>query len=103
MSDHTGHSQATKVIEAIDVVVEISKHVSLKPSKHEFIGLCPFHNEETPSFYVNPAKQLFYCFGCQAGGNVINFKARIENLTNRDALESLAKEYKSLNFTVWLH
>ena len=86
-------SNAVKIIDAINIVDEISKHVQLKPNKQEFLGLCPFHTEDTPSFYVNPTKQLFYCFGCQTGGNVINFRAKINGLTNSDAIEALAKDY----------
>lgn len=86
-------SSAVDLVEAIDIVDEISKHVKLKPVKQELLGLCPFHAEDTPSFYVNPSKQLYYCFGCQSGGNVINFRAKIAGLTNADAVEALAKDY----------
>jgi DNA primase len=86
-------SSAVELMQSIDIVDEISKFVKLKPNKHELLGLCPFHTEDTPSFYVNPSKQLFYCFGCQQGGNVINFRSKITGLTLKDALEALAKDY----------
>lgn len=86
-------SGASVIIDKVDIAAEISKHVQLRPSKNELLGLCPFHNEDTPSFYVNPSKKLFYCFGCQSGGNVITFKAMINGMTNADALSALAKEY----------
>ncbi|MCP8351747.1 DNA primase [Candidatus Synchoanobacter obligatus] len=86
-------SHATSVIDGVDIAEEISKFVKLKPSKNELLGLCPFHTEDTPSFYVNPQKRLFYCFGCQAGGNVINFRAKIQGLSNADAIEALGKDY----------
>ena len=86
-------SGASIIIDKVDIATEISKHVQLKPSKNELLGLCPFHNEDTPSFYVNPSKKLYYCFGCQAGGNVITFKAMINGITNADALSALAKEH----------
>lgn len=86
-------SGANKIIEQICIAEEIAKHVKLKPNKNELLGLCPFHNEDTPSFYVNPSKKLFYCFGCQAGGNVISFRAKITGMTASDALQSLAKDY----------
>lgn len=89
----TEASSALALIQSIDIVDEVQKYVKLKPSKQELLGLCPFHTEDTPSFYVNPSKQLFYCFGCQQGGNVINFRAKISGLTLQDALEALAKDY----------
>ena len=70
-------SNANKIIDQVCIAEEIAKYVNLKPNKNELLGLCPFHNEDTPSFYVNPSKKLFYCFGCQTGGNVITFRAKI--------------------------
>ena len=74
-----------------DIVDIISQYVTLKRSGRSFFGLCPFHNEKSPSFSVSPDKQIFHCFGCGAGGNVIHFTQKIENLTFREALESLAE------------
>ena len=56
-----------------DIVEVISGYVRLQKKGSNYFGLCPFHNEKTPSFSVTPAKQMYYCFGCGAGGNVFNF------------------------------
>ncbi|MBO5300314.1 MAG: DNA primase [Clostridia bacterium] len=74
-----------------DIVSVVSRYVELKKSSSSFVGLCPFHNEKTPSFHVNPAKQFFYCFGCHAGGDVITFVMKIENLTYPEAVNFLAE------------
>lgn len=76
----------------IDIVEFIGRYVQLQKRGRNFIGLCPFHNEKTPSFIVSPDKEIFHCFGCQKGGNVINFYMAIENLTFPEAVENLAKE-----------
>ena len=73
-----------------DVVDVISKYVTLKRSGRNFFGLCPFHKEKSPSFAVSPDKQIFHCFGCGAGGNVIHFISKIEGLDFKDTLELLA-------------
>ena len=73
-----------------DIVDVISKYVTLKRSGRNFFGLCPFHKEESPSFAVSPDKQIFHCFGCGAGGNVIHFISKIEGLDFKDTLELLA-------------
>ncbi len=86
-------SDTSSIIEQIDIVKEISKHVQLIPKGSEYTACCPFHLEDTPSFFVNPQKRLFYCFGCQVGGNVINFKALIAGLNTKDAVQALANEY----------
>jgi DNA primase len=79
-----------KVREACDVVEVVGEHVSLKKSGQNFKGLCPFHSERTPSFTVSPAKQVYHCFGCGAGGNVISFVMQVENLSFVEAVRSLA-------------
>ena len=56
-----------------DIVDVVSQYVKLNKRGSTYFGLCPFHNEKTPSFSVTPAKQMYYCFGCGAGGNVITF------------------------------
>ncbi|MEC7030183.1 MAG: DNA primase [Pseudomonadota bacterium] len=91
MSNTTSH--ASSIIETVDIATEISKHVKLKPHNQELVGLCPFHSEDTPSFYVNPVKRLYFCFGCQSGGNIITFRAQISGINNADAIEALAKDY----------
>lgn len=74
-----------------DIVDVISQYVVLKRSGRNFFGLCPFHREKSPSFSVSPDKQIFHCFGCGAGGNVIHFVSKIENLDFRQTIESLAE------------
>ena len=73
-----------------DIVDIISQYVVLKRSGRNFFGLCPFHKEKSPSFAVSPDKQIFHCFGCGAGGNVIHFISKIEGLDFKDTLELLA-------------
>lgn len=74
-----------------DIVDTISQYVTLKRSGRSFFGLCPFHKEKSPSFSVSPDKQIFHCFGCGVGGNVIHFISKIENLDFRETLEFLAE------------
>ena len=73
-----------------DMIEYVSRYVTLKRNGKNYMGLCPFHPEKTPSFHVNPEKQLYYCFGCGAGGNLIQFVQRAENLDFHDALKVLA-------------
>ena len=73
-----------------DIVDVISQYVVLKRSGRNFFGLCPFHKEKSPSFSVSPDRQIFHCFGCGAGGNVIHFLQKIENIDFRDTMELLA-------------
>jgi len=74
----------------VDIVNFISQYVKLKKQGSNFVGLCPFHHEKTPSFVVSPQKQIFHCFGCGASGDVIKFAMMIENIEFRDALAKLA-------------
>ncbi|BCJ86207.1 DNA primase [Effusibacillus dendaii] len=74
-----------------DIVDVVSEYVELKRSGRSFVGLCPFHSEKTPSFSVSQPKQLYHCFGCGAGGNVISFIMHIENLSFLESVEHLAK------------
>jgi len=76
----------------IDIVDFISGHVQLKKAGQNWKGLCPFHSEKTPSFTVNQAKQIFHCFGCGVGGDVISFAMKSENLSFNEALTMLAKK-----------
>lgn len=73
-----------------DIVDTISQYVTLKRSGRNFFGLCPFHKEKSPSFSVSPDKQIFHCFGCGAGGNVIHFISKIENADFKEAIGILA-------------
>ena len=76
-----------------DIVEVIGAHVRLRRAGRNFVGLCPFHNEKTPSFSVNDERGFFHCFGCGAGGTVFDFVMRIETLTFLEALQSLARRY----------
>ncbi len=73
-----------------DIVDVVSQYVRLTKKGNSYFGLCPFHNEKTPSFSVTPGKQMYYCFGCGAGGNVFNFIMEYENYTFGEALKNLA-------------
>ncbi|MEA1939760.1 MAG: DNA primase [Candidatus Caldatribacteriota bacterium] len=75
-----------------DIVDIISEYVPLKPAGGGFKGLCPFHEEKTPSFMVSPEKQLFHCFGCGEGGNVFTFIMKFEKVSFTEAVEMLAKK-----------
>lgn len=73
-----------------DIVDVISSYVNLKKQGSQYFGLCPFHNEKSASFSVSPQKQMYYCFGCGAGGNVFSFLMNYDNMTFKEALEELA-------------
>ena len=87
---------STEIIDEIqrrvDILDVVGRHVNLKRTGKNYVGLCPFHSEDTASFTVTPEKQIFYCFGCQKGGDVINFVKEIENLTFAEAAKKLAEE-----------
>ena len=74
-----------------DIVDVISSYVHLQKKGSNYFGLCPFHNEKSPSFSVSPQKQIYYCFGCGAGGNVISFIQNYENYTFPEAVKLLAE------------
>ena len=74
-----------------DIADVVGSYVNLTPKGGNQFGLCPFHNEKTPSFSVNTGKQIYYCFGCHKGGGVINFIMEVENLSFPEAVEFLAK------------
>ncbi|MDZ7384591.1 MAG: DNA primase [candidate division KSB1 bacterium] len=80
-----------EVREASDIVEVVSAYLTLKRRGTNFFGLCPFHTEKTPSFSVNPQRQIFHCFGCGAGGNVFTFLMRIEGITFPEAVLRLAQ------------
>ncbi|KAB7670062.1 DNA primase [Bacillus sp. B1-b2] len=79
-----------EIKQAIDIVDVIGEHVSLSKQGRNFIGLCPFHGEKTPSFTVSPDKQIFHCFGCHAGGNVFTFLMDLEGTSFLDVASQLA-------------
>ncbi len=75
-----------------DIVKIVSAYVPLKRNGHRYIGLCPFHNESTPSFNVDEVKQVYHCFGCKAGGSVVQFVMDIERLSFQEAVAHLAEQ-----------
>ena len=81
-----------QITDATDIVDVIGQHVTLKRYGRVYKGLCPFHNEKTPSFNVDPDKKFFYCFGCQKGGSAFKFLMEMEGLSFRDAAENLAQK-----------
>src|SRR5438876_7527803 len=92
MSRLSGES-VERVRQAADIVEIVSGYTELRRRGSRFVGLCPFHEERTPSFSVDPANNLYYCFGCQAGGDVFNFLEEKEGLDFRQAVEQLADRY----------
>jgi DNA primase len=85
---------ADQLKSAINIVNVIGEHVRLrKASRDSYKGLCPFHNEKTPSFNVSETKQFYYCFGCQASGDALKFVMQIEGLSFYEALKSLSERY----------
>ena len=82
-----------------DIVDVISQYVRLSKKGSTYFGLCPFHNEKTGSFSVSPNKQMYYCFGCHAGGNVFTFLMQYENYTFGEAMEALAERAGHTLFT----
>jgi DNA primase len=81
-----------EIRDRVDIVGLIGRVVSLKKAGSNFKGLCPFHNEKTPSFNVRPDRGSYYCFGCQKGGNAITFLMEMENLTFPEAVRALGRE-----------
>lgn len=80
-----------ELLEKVDIEQVVSPYVNLKRRGKTLVGLCPFHNEKTPSFTVYPESHSFYCFGCGAGGDVISFVRRMENLDYVEAVKSVAQ------------
>ena len=81
-----------QILERCDIVEVISGYIPLKRAGRNFKALCPFHHEKSPSFVVNPDKQIFHCFGCGAGGNSIGFVMRQEHLEFPQAVRFLADQ-----------
>lgn len=86
-------STIERIIDSANISDVVSEFVTLKKRGVNQLGLCPFHNEKTPSFTVSPAKGIFKCFGCGKGGNSVNFIMELEQLSYPDALRWLAKKY----------
>src|SRR2546430_16546476 len=76
----------------VDLIAVVQRRVPLKKSGRDWKGLCPFHGEKTPSFYVVPDKKMFHCFGCGASGDAIKFVMQVEGRSFREAGEQLATQ-----------
>lgn len=81
-----------EVAERLSIVEVVSEYVQLRRSGGNFLGLCPFHGEKTPSFNVNPAREIFHCFGCGAGGNAFSFVMKMEGVSFPEAVKLLARK-----------
>ncbi len=90
MTGYVPQEKIDEIRDRIDIVHLISEYVALKKTGRNFIGLCPFHREKTPSFSVRPDKQIFYCFGCGVGGNIFSFLMNINGMTFPEAVRYLA-------------
>jgi len=88
-----GENAIDEVRQRADIVEIIGAHVRLRRAGRNFVGLCPFHNEKTPSFSVNAERGFYHCFGCGAGGTVFNFIMKVEGLSFPEAIRSLATRY----------
>ncbi|NLB53767.1 MAG: hypothetical protein GX808_12655 [Syntrophomonadaceae bacterium] len=86
----TYYNTTVEIKARLDIVDLISEHVRLARRGRNYWGLCPFHSEKTPSFSVNPEKQMFYCFGCKEAGDIFTFAMKINNIGFRAAKDILA-------------
>ncbi|MDE6322035.1 MAG: DNA primase, partial [Muribaculaceae bacterium] len=82
-----------RILDTADIVEVVSDFVSLKRRGANYIGLCPFHNERTPSFSVSKSKGICKCFSCGKGGSPVNFIMELEQMSYQEALRYLAKKY----------
>src|ERR1039458_7538999 len=85
-------SQVDQVRAAADIVKIVGDYVKLRKSGANYTGLCPFHQEKTPSFNVHPVKQFYHCFGCGKGGDVFKFVMEMDGLSFPEALRRIAEE-----------
>lgn len=97
MDKYFGNTWKDDLRARADIVQVVSSYVQLKRNGHKYIGLCPFHNEKTPSFNVDPERNVYYCFGCKNGGDVFRFTMEIERCGFMEAVKILADRY---NFSV---
>jgi DNA primase len=93
MPGYIKQSKIDEILYKADIFSVINSYITLSKSGNQYKAICPFHNEKTPSLIVTPHKGLFHCFGCGAGGNVINFVMKIENLSFVEAVNLLADRY----------
>jgi DNA primase len=91
MADQSSKQLLEDIRARNDIVETIGRYVQLKRQGQRHLGLCPFHQEKTPSFHVNPQRQIFHCFGCGAGGDVFSFIQRIENVSFPESIQMLAE------------
>src|SRR6266481_1384621 len=82
-----------QIVSRIDIIEIVSSFIKLKKRGTNYIGLCPFHNEKTPSFTVSPSKEIYKCFGCGRSGNTISFLMEHEKFSYVEALKWLASRY----------
>ncbi|MEE2769570.1 MAG: DNA primase [Pseudomonadota bacterium] len=92
MSGRFSKQLLSRLNQSLDIVQLISKHVQLKRNGNRYLGLCPFHNEKTPSFVVTPEKNLFYCFGCHEHGGPIDFHMKINQISFPESIRQIAKD-----------
>ncbi len=89
------HPETIEEVKAkVDIIDVVGEHVVLKKRGKDYLGSCPFHQEKSPSFSVSPTKQMYYCFGCQAGGNAINFLMELGKQSFTDVVLDLARRYQ---------
>ncbi len=93
MTIYIPEDKVSEIKNTADIVEVVSEVVLLKKTGKNYVGLCPFHSEKTPSFTVSPEKQIFYCFGCAAGGNVFSFLMKHDGISFPDAAKMLAVRY----------
>lgn len=91
MSGIISEKDVEQLREHVNLVDVVSEYVALKPAGRRLRGLCPFHSEKTPSFFIDPEKQLYHCFGCGIGGDIYSFVMQVEKLSFPEAIEQLAK------------
>ena len=93
MAGRISQDTIERVRQTADIVSVINGYTNLTQRGAQYWGCCPFHNEKTPSFTVDPIKKFYHCFGCGVGGDVIKFTMEMEKLSYPDAIHDLAKKY----------
>ena len=93
LAAYISEDKITEIKNQADILDIVSESVLMKKAGRNYVGLCPFHSEKTPSFTVSPDKQIFYCFGCGEGGNVFSYLMKMEGLTFPETARQLARRY----------